>query len=124
MSTLVSPSAASNTVRRVLHSGAADKGTYGPYVGMYVTEVRWWSARPLHFLLWSGVFERHPDLRFVVTECGAFWAADLLWMMDTAYDREHGAKKLGAQLTQLTETQAKYLNLDQNGPYKPDHYRY
>jgi adenosylhomocysteinase len=33
-------------------------------------------------------------------------------------------KKLGAQLTQLTETQANYLNLDQNGPYKPDHYRY
>src|SRR4051812_35951423 len=53
-----------------VHSGAADKGTYGPYVGMYVTEVRWWSARPLHFLLWSGVFERYPSLRFVVTECG------------------------------------------------------
>jgi len=33
-------------------------------------------------------------------------------------------KKLGAQLTKLTETQAKYLNLDQNGPFKPDHYRY
>ena len=33
-------------------------------------------------------------------------------------------KKLGAQLTQLTETQANYLNLDMNGPYKPDHYRY
>ena len=27
-----------------VHSGAADKQTYGPYVGMYVTEVRWWSA--------------------------------------------------------------------------------
>ncbi|HEV7802289.1 MAG TPA: adenosylhomocysteinase, partial [Burkholderiales bacterium] len=33
-------------------------------------------------------------------------------------------KKLGAQLTRLTEAQAKYLNLDMNGPYKPDHYRY
>jgi adenosylhomocysteinase len=33
-------------------------------------------------------------------------------------------KKLGAQLTQLTETQAKYLNLEVSGPYKPDHYRY
>jgi adenosylhomocysteinase len=33
-------------------------------------------------------------------------------------------KKLGAQLTKLTETQARYLGLDQNGPYKPDHYRY
>jgi predicted TIM-barrel fold metal-dependent hydrolase len=84
-----------------VHSGAADKAQYGPHVGMYVTEVRWWSSRPLWFLLWAGVFERHPDLRFVVTECGAFWAADLLWMMDTAYDREHGARKLGDQLTAL-----------------------
>jgi predicted TIM-barrel fold metal-dependent hydrolase len=82
-----------------VHSGAADKAAYGPHVGMYVTEVRWWSARPLHFLLWSGVFERHPGLRFAVTECGAFWAADLLWSMDIAYDREHGARKLGEQLT-------------------------
>jgi len=82
-----------------VHSGSADKAAYGPYVGMYVTEVRWWSARPLHFLLWSGVFERHPGLRFAITECGAFWAADLLWSMDTAYDREHGARKLGQQLT-------------------------
>lgn len=82
-----------------VHSGSADKAAYGPYVGMYVTEVRWWSARPLHFLLWSGAFERHPGLRFCVTECGAFWAADLLWSMDTAYDREHGARKLGEQLT-------------------------
>ena len=33
-------------------------------------------------------------------------------------------KKLGAQLTKLTETQARYLNMDIDGPYKPDHYRY
>ena len=33
-------------------------------------------------------------------------------------------KKLGAQLTQLSETQASYLGVEMNGPYKPDHYRY
>jgi adenosylhomocysteinase len=33
-------------------------------------------------------------------------------------------KKLGAQLTRMTEAQAHYLGVDQNGPYKPDHYRY
>jgi predicted TIM-barrel fold metal-dependent hydrolase len=82
-----------------VHSGAADKASYGPHVGIYTTEVRWWSSRPLWFLIWSGVFERFADLRFVVTECGAFWAADLLWMMDTVYDREHGSRKLGDQLT-------------------------
>ncbi len=82
-----------------VHSGAADKASYGPHVGMYTTEVRWWSARPLHFLIWSGAFEQFPRLKFVVTECGAFWAADLLWMMDTVFEREHGSRKLGAQLT-------------------------
>ena len=82
-----------------VHSGAADKASYGAYVGIYITEVRWWSARPLWFLIWSGVFEQFPRLKFVVTECGAFWAADLLWTMDTVFDREHGVAKLGAQLT-------------------------
>jgi predicted TIM-barrel fold metal-dependent hydrolase len=82
-----------------VHSGVADKAAYGPHVGIYTTEVRWWSSRPLWFLIWSGVFERFPGLRFVVTECGAFWAADLLWMMDTVFDREHGSKKLGQALT-------------------------
>src|ERR687896_2721486 len=33
-------------------------------------------------------------------------------------------KKLGAQLTRMTEAQAHYLGVDQNGPFKPDHYRY
>ncbi len=32
--------------------------------------------------------------------------------------------KIGANLTELTDTQAKYLSLDKNGPYKPEHYRY
>ena len=82
-----------------VHSGSADKASYGPHVGMYTTEVRWWSSRPLWFLIWAGVFDRHPGLRFVVTECGAFWAPDLLWTMDTVYDREHGSRKLGEQLT-------------------------
>lgn len=32
--------------------------------------------------------------------------------------------KIGVKLTQLTETQAEYLGVDSEGPYKPDHYRY
>lgn len=32
--------------------------------------------------------------------------------------------RTGAQLTQLTEEQAKYLRLNQHGPYKPEYYRY
>ncbi len=33
-------------------------------------------------------------------------------------------EKLGVTLTTLTESQSAYLGLDQNGPYKPDYYRY
>jgi predicted TIM-barrel fold metal-dependent hydrolase len=79
------------------HSGAADRDAYGAgpgFVGMYTTEVRFWAARPLHFMMFSGVFERYPGLRFAVTECGAFWAADLLWLMDMVYDGDHGTAKL------------------------------
>ncbi len=32
--------------------------------------------------------------------------------------------KLGARLTGLTREQAEYLGVDENGPYKPEHYRY
>ncbi|WP_438971407.1 adenosylhomocysteinase [Methylophaga sp.] len=32
--------------------------------------------------------------------------------------------RIGANLTKLTDQQSKYLGLDQNGPYKPEHYRY
>jgi len=32
--------------------------------------------------------------------------------------------KLNAELTTLTDTQAKYIGVDRAGPYKPDHYRY
>ncbi|HUM17048.1 MAG TPA: adenosylhomocysteinase [Candidatus Nitrosotalea sp.] len=33
-------------------------------------------------------------------------------------------KKLNAQLTELTDAQARYIGVQKTGPYKPDHYRY
>ncbi|EGK70757.1 MAG: adenosylhomocysteinase [Methyloversatilis sp.] len=33
-------------------------------------------------------------------------------------------KKLNAQLTELTDAQARYIGVQKEGPYKPDHYRY
>ncbi|MDX1683879.1 MAG: adenosylhomocysteinase, partial [Saprospiraceae bacterium] len=32
--------------------------------------------------------------------------------------------KIGAELEELTDEQAKYINVDKEGPYKPDYYRY
>jgi adenosylhomocysteinase len=32
--------------------------------------------------------------------------------------------RIGANLTELTDEQAKYLSLSKEGPFKPEHYRY
>ena len=32
--------------------------------------------------------------------------------------------RIGAKLTELTDEQAEYIGVDQDGPYKPEHYRY
>ncbi len=33
-------------------------------------------------------------------------------------------EQLGGKLTKLTDEQSKYLNIDADGPFKPEHYRY
>jgi adenosylhomocysteinase len=33
-------------------------------------------------------------------------------------------QKLNVELSQLTDTQARYIGVDRAGPYKPEHYRY
>jgi predicted TIM-barrel fold metal-dependent hydrolase len=79
----------------VTHSGAAARAEYGDHLGIYVTEVTWWPARPMWFLLWSGVFERFPELRFGVTEGGCWWLPQLLWSWDRLFMGQKGAEKLG-----------------------------
>ena len=43
--------------------------------------------------------------------------------LDEKVARLHLAR-IGAKLTELSAEQAKYINVDAMGPYKPDHYRY
>ncbi|MCP9237596.1 adenosylhomocysteinase [Lewinella sp. JB7] len=43
--------------------------------------------------------------------------------LDEQVARLHLAK-IGVELEDLSEAQAKYIGVDQNGPFKPDHYRY
>jgi predicted TIM-barrel fold metal-dependent hydrolase len=72
------------------HSGGGtpDFGLYMPQsLAMFMLEVTWWAQRTLWHLMFSGVFERHPDLHFVVTEAGASWAPDVLRSLDFFYDR-------------------------------------
>lgn len=79
------------------HSGAgpADYDIGPGFIAIYATEAYWWAARPLWVLLWSGVFERHPGLKYVVAENGAWWLPDILTKMDEKYLGGHNTEKLG-----------------------------
>ena len=53
---------------------------------LLLTEITWFAHRPFWLLAWSGVFERHPSLRFVMTEQGATWIPDTLREIDQFYE--------------------------------------
>jgi predicted TIM-barrel fold metal-dependent hydrolase len=78
------------------HSGEAPRDEYGDNIGIYLAEVVWWTHRPIAHLLFSGVFERFPDLKFVVTEGAAYWAADMMWKWDQYFGGGHTTKKMVA----------------------------
>jgi predicted TIM-barrel fold metal-dependent hydrolase len=80
------------------HSGEAPQEDYNGHLGIYLAEVVWWAARPSWHLLFSGVFERHPDLKFVVTEAAAYWIADSKWKWDQYMGGGHTTKKMAALL--------------------------
>jgi predicted TIM-barrel fold metal-dependent hydrolase len=72
------------------HSGGStpDFGMYLPQsLAMFMLEVTWWAHRALWHLMFSGVFERHPELQFVLTETGVDWAPGVLRKLDVFYDR-------------------------------------
>jgi predicted TIM-barrel fold metal-dependent hydrolase len=69
------------------HVGSATPD-YGELPGsgaLFAYESLWFSHRPLWFLIWGGVFERHPELRVVFAEQGADWVPDTLRIMDNMY---------------------------------------
>src|SRR5262245_8511429 len=72
------------------HSFGEERDVYGDLpgsLGVFLTEVQWYAHRPLPYLLWSGVFERHPRLRFVLTEQMADWVPSALAYLDDLYTR-------------------------------------
>ncbi len=80
------------------HSGEAPQEEYNGHLGIYLAEVVWWAARPSWHLLFSGAFERHPDLMFVVTEAAGYWIADCKWKWDQYMGGGHTTKKMAALL--------------------------
>lgn len=63
-------------------TGIPNHGPYPATALLYVNEVQFYGQRPLVQLLTAGVFERFPDLRFVMTESGAAWLPGLLENLD------------------------------------------
>ncbi len=81
-----------------LHTGASGTATdakalydpgHGGLLGLY--EVFVFTRRPLWFLIFGGVFDRHPDLRVVITENGAQWLPALVADMEQFFDTHGGA---------------------------------
>ncbi len=81
-----------------LHTGASGTATdakqlydekHGGFLGLY--EVFVFTRRPLWFMILGGVFDRHPDLKVVVTENGVQWLPSLIRDMEGFFDTHGGA---------------------------------
>ena len=69
------------------HSGwTPNYGNLPGSLGIFLYEIGWHALRPFHHLIWSGVFERHPELSFVMTEQGAGWIVPALKELDGQYE--------------------------------------
>jgi predicted TIM-barrel fold metal-dependent hydrolase len=69
------------------HSGwTPNYGDFTGSLGIFLTEISWYAHRPFWLLMWSGAFERHPDLRMVMNEQGASWAPATLDELDHFYE--------------------------------------
>jgi len=79
------------------HSGAgpADFGMGRSMLPIYASESGWWAARPLHVLIWAGVFERCPDLKYSMAENGCWWVPDVIRKMDEKWVGTHNTRKFG-----------------------------
>ena len=91
------------------HSGwSPDYGDVPAATAMYISEVDMWAHRPFAALLWSGAFERHPNLRFVLTEQGCSWILETLRVLDFKADIpffKHFTKDLSLRPTEYFQRQ-------------------
>jgi predicted TIM-barrel fold metal-dependent hydrolase len=74
-------------------TGNPDYGPYAVSMLLYINEVPFYTERPLVQMILSGVFERFPRLKFVMTEQGCAWVPGLLRHLD---DMLEGIRSTGA----------------------------
>jgi predicted TIM-barrel fold metal-dependent hydrolase len=69
------------------HSGwSPDYGDVATATAMFITEVDMFAQRPFAALIWSGAFERHPRLKYVMTETGVGWMTEKLRTLEFKAD--------------------------------------
>jgi len=96
-----------------IHSGSAPMEDYGEHAGMigiYVSEVAWWCSRAVTFFIWGGVFERHPDLRLMVTEGTSIWVNEYKKLLDFRYEDTPYSSKLGDYTSHLKMKPSEYFD--------------
>ncbi len=76
-------------------TGAPDYGNYPFAMLLYITEVGFYSQRPLVHLILGGVFERFPRLKFVITEAGCSWVPPLLARLDAQIEQIRSTGQTG-----------------------------
>ncbi len=110
--------AAANQLPLNHHSGGAtpDFGSYFPSsLAMFMLEVTWWTQRALWHLMFSGVFERHPELTYVTTETGTAWVPETLAKLDSFHYRmkhsEFGSESIfgGMAVAKMSLTPSEYF---------------
>lgn len=83
---------------------------YPGAVGIFISEVFFWTYRPLIFMAWGGVFERFPKLKASVTETGqGFLLPPMLRMLDHHYHDTHFSAKLGDYRSHLSMSPVDYF---------------
>lgn len=93
------------------HSGPAPDRDFAlpGAVGTYMCEFAWWAARPIWYMIFGGVYEKFPRLKFALTEVSEFWIPSMLEMMDVRASVKHTTGKMGDFRSNLTMLPSEYF---------------
>ncbi|HVN50242.1 MAG TPA: amidohydrolase family protein [Acidimicrobiales bacterium] len=76
-------------------TGLPDYGRYAATPLLFITEVPFYSQRAFVQMLFAGVFERFPRLKFVMTEMGCAWLPPMLKHFDSMMEQIRATGRIG-----------------------------